>query len=337
MKKPHSKFAFLGGMREDYCITHEDIVICDVLGGNAVYSAVGARIWVSPVSLVSRIGINFPREWIKDLQEAGIITGGVKILDDIQNTCTFFAYLSPDDRVDTNPPSHFHRVNHPLPKALIDYQSSTDGQESRNKFGPLAIRPSDLPQTISNTIAVHLAPADYLSHATIPQTLRDSGVQIITLDPSIRYMDPTFRRDLPTIVHGLDAFIPSVQEARAYFTAQKMDVWEMAEVFGGMGARFVIIKRGPGGQCLWDKNAKQRWQIPAYPAQVRDATGAGDSFCGGFIVGLSQTGDPVEAALRGSVSASLTIEGSGALFALGAAPGLKEARLEYLRGGVKRI
>jgi ribokinase len=70
---------------------------------------------------------------------------------------------------------------------------------------------------------------------------------------------------------------------------------------------------------------------------VRDVTGAGDSFCGGFVVGLSQTGDLVESALMGSVSASLTIEGSGALYALGAAPGLKEARLEYLRGGVKRI
>ncbi|MFA9490367.1 MAG: carbohydrate kinase family protein [Anaerolineales bacterium] len=337
MKKSRSEFAFLGGMREDYCITHDDIAIRGVIGGNAVYSAVGARIWVSPVSLLSRVGINYPQKWIDELQQEGIITTDVKILDDPQNTCTFYAYLSPEERVDTNPTSHFRRVNQPIPKTLIDYQSSTDGQESREIFGPLALRPSDLPRTMGNAIAVHLAPADYLSHATIPQMLQESGVKIMTLDPSIRYMDPSFRWDLPTIVHGLDAFLPSDQEARSYFTEYKMDVWEMAEAFGDMGARFVIIKRGPGGQCLWDKNAKQRWQIPAYAAQVRDVTGAGDSFCGGFIVGLSQTGDPVESALMGSVSASLTIEGSGALYALGAAPGLKEARLEYLRGGVKRI
>ncbi len=324
-------------MREDYFITHDNVANCGVMGGNAVYSAVGARIWVSPVSLVSRVGINYPEEWIEDLQQEGIVTSGVKILADPQNTCTFYAYLSPEERVDTNPTSHFGRINQPLPKALIDYESSTDGQERRENFTPLALRPSDLPKTIKKTTAVHLAPADYLSHATIPQNLQESGVKIMTLDPSIRYMDPSFRRDLPSIVHGLDAFLPSGQETRSYFSEYKMDVWEMAEALADMGAGFVVIKRGAGGQCLWDKNARRRLQIPAYPAQVRDVTGAGDSFCGGFIVGLSQTGDPVEAALMGSVSASLTIEGTGALYALGAAPGLKEARLEYLRGGVKRV
>ena len=150
-------------MREDYCITHDDIAIRGVIGGNAVYSAVGARIWVSPVSLLSRVGINYPQKWIDELHQEGIITTDVKILEDPQNTCTFYAYLSPEERVDTNPTSHYRRVNQPIPKSLIDYQSSTDGQESREIFGPLALRPSDLPRTMRNAIAVHLAPADYVS------------------------------------------------------------------------------------------------------------------------------------------------------------------------------
>ena len=337
MNAKHTGFAFLGGMREDYCITHENIAINGVLGGNAAYSAIGARVWTEDVGLVSRIGSNFPIQWIEDLERVGINTQGITILTEPQNTCTFYAYLSPEERVDTNPTAHFRRINQPLPKPLMNYESSTDGQESRDQFSPLAIRPSDLPSEIVFSTGVHLAPADYLTHATIPHTLLESGIPIITIDPSIRYMDPSFRWELPSLVHGIDGFLPSDYEARAFFSNQRMDVWEMAEAFGDMGCRFVIIKHGAGGQSLWDQDSKTRWHIPAYPAQVRDVTGAGDSYCGGFIVGLCQYEDPVEAALRGSISASLTIEGTGALYALEAAPGLKEARLEHIRGGVKKV
>jgi len=67
-----------------------------------------------------------------------------------------------------------------------------------------------------------------------------------------------------------------------------------------------------------------------YPARVVDTTGAGDSFCGGFMVGLSETGNPVRAAMYGTVSASFAIEGYGALYALGAALAETQARLEHL-------
>ncbi|MCA9947120.1 MAG: hypothetical protein KC449_26755, partial [Anaerolineales bacterium] len=50
--------------------------------------------------------------------------------------------------------------------------------------------------------------------------------------------------------------------------------------------------------------------------RIADVTGAGDSFCGGFMVGLAQTGDPAQAVAYGLVSASLVIEGYGALYAL---------------------
>jgi ribokinase len=68
-----------------------------------------------------------------------------------------------------------------------------------------------------------------------------------------------------------------------------------------------------------------------------DVYGAGDSYCGGFLVGLDQTGDIVEAALRGSVSASIVIEGTGAYYALDVLPELAEARLQSLRPAVKRV
>jgi sugar/nucleoside kinase (ribokinase family) len=331
------QYVTLGGMRQDYCITHDGQVLLGVLGGNAIYSAVGARLWSDEVGIVSRVGSDFPTEWLEQLSSSGFNTDGIHRLTEPHNTCTFYAYLSQEERVDTDPASHFLRIGQPLPKVLLDYLSSTEGQTDRDTFSPLAIRPTDLPGQISLVSGAHLAPAHYLTHTTVPLRLRDFGVRVVTLDPSERYMDPSFEKELPIIVSGLDAFLPSEKDAISYFRPLGLDIWEMAEAFGGMGCRFAVIKQGPRGQCIWDTDAKRRWHIPAYPAKVYDVTGAGDSFCGGFFVGLEQTGDAVEAALRGSVSASITIEGSGALYALDALPGLVHARLDALRPSVTQV
>jgi sugar/nucleoside kinase (ribokinase family) len=331
------RYAFLGGLREDYFITHDNRVYLGVLGGNAVYAASGARLWTDSIGIVSRVGCNFPAKWLDQLTSAGFNTDGIHVLPDPQDTRTFYAYLSPEERVDTNPAAHFLRIKHPLPKELVDYRSSTEDQDNRATFGSLALRPTDLPKAISDVSAAHIAPADYLTHTTLPLRLREHGVKLVTLDPSERYMDPTFRDELQVVISGLDAFLPSEAEARSYYHPTKMHVWEMAEAFSSMGCHYVIIKCGAGGQRVWDGIAKRRWHVPSYPAQVKDVTGAGDAFCGGFLIGLDQTGDVVEAALRGSISASITVEGSGALYALDTLPELVEARLEALRPLAKQV
>jgi ribokinase len=150
-------------------------------------------------------------------------------------------------------------------------------------------------------------------------------------------MTPAFRSELPGLLHGLDAFLPSEREARSFFPAAGEDIWEIAEKFAEMGPAYVIIKLGAAGQILYDRELDIRLRIPAYPAKVHDVTGAGDAFCGGFLVGLVSTGDAREAALYGTISASLVVEGSGALFALDAAPGLPAARLAAHRSTVKQL
>lgn len=337
MTPNYVQYAFLGGLRQDYFITHDGRSHQGILGGNAVFAAVGARIWSDSVGIISRVGVNFPSEWLHDLEQHGVATKGIIVLPEAMDTRTFYAYLSTEERVDTNPASHYLRINQPLPKDLVGYHSSTERQDDRRAFGPLALRPGDLPEEIKEARAVHLAPDAFLSHSSIPYHLRELDVPLITLDPGERYMEPGFRDELQVIVSGLDAFLPSEAEARAYFRPRAMNLWEMSEVFGAMGCRFVIIKCGARGQILWVQETGTRMRIPAYPANVRDVTGAGDSFCGGFLVGLDRTGDPVEAALYGSVSASLTIEGTGALYALQVLPELVAARLESLRPLVKRV
>jgi sugar/nucleoside kinase (ribokinase family) len=103
------------------------------------------------------------------------------------------------------------------------------------------------------------------------------------------------------------------------------------------GCEYVVIKCGVRGQLLYDVKTKRKWEIPAYPARLADPIGAGDAFNGGFLAGYCQRYDPIEGVLHGNISASLKLEGSGALYPLDGIPGLAEARLNVLRDMVREV
>ena len=70
-----------GGMRVDYIITRDGQAQTGLIGGNAIYSAVGAALWTNNVNIWSRIGDNYPRKWLAGLQEYGIgLKGLIRIL-----------------------------------------------------------------------------------------------------------------------------------------------------------------------------------------------------------------------------------------------------------------
>lgn len=77
----------------------------------------------------------------------------------------------------------------------------------------------------------------------------------------------------------------------------------------------MIIKKGSHGSVL--SSPKGIFICPAYPLnQVVDPTGAGDSFVGGMMGYLANTGGSIDANIRramifGSVTASFCCEGFG--------------------------
>jgi sugar/nucleoside kinase (ribokinase family) len=240
-------------------------------------------------------------------------------------------------RLFDDPVSHFARLGQPLPKALLNYKTKENQFDSRTKLSPTSLRQGDLPEDYLEANAAHLCPIDYLTHTLLPAVLRQAGFTTVTLDPSPGTMTPTFWNEIPALVTGLTAIMPSEDEVRILFHGRSTDVWEMAEALGSYGCEFVVIKRGQGGQYIYDSSTHARWEISAYPARLTDPTGAGDAFCGGFLVGYRQTYDPVQAALYGGISASLVMEGSGPFYALDALPGLAQARLEALRETIRRV
>lgn len=339
MSSPSLTYILTGQLHRDFILYPDGSCSIDVPGGNLVYAAVGIAVWRPEVlpGLVARVGEDYPREWLVRLSQLGFNIDGIKVLPDALDLRSFFVYLDRYKRLNEDPVTHFAHHGIPLPKALLNYRQPSSVYDERVKLSPTSLRQADLPEAYLHASAAHLCPQDYLSHTMLPAVLRQAGLTTVTLDPSENSMTPTCWDDIPALVSGLTAFLPSEKEIRNLFHGRSTDLWEMAEALGRYGCEFIIIKRGESGVLLYDAVTRSRWEISAYPGRVVDTTGVGDAFCGGFLFGYRSTYDPLQATLFGSISASLVIEGRGAFYALDALPGLAEARLQALKESVHKV
>lgn len=333
------RYIFAGQLRRDYVILPSGKALLDVPGGNVVYSAAGLAAWepVPPPGLVARVGEDYPQEWIDDIERHGFNVRGIRVLPEAIDLRSFYVYADRSTRANDDPVAHFSRLGLPFPKDLLGYRPPNSKLDSRTRLYPTSLRQMDINQDYLEANVAHICPVDYLTHTLLPAVLRQAGFTTVTLDPSPGYMNPVYWDDIPALITGLTAFIPSEEEIRALFHGRSSNLWEMAETLADYGCEFIIIKRGEGGQLLYDSSTRSRWEIPAYPARVVDPTGAGDAFCGGFLAGYRRTYDPLQAVLHGNISSSITVEGFGIFFALDALPGLAQARLDALGQSVRKV
>jgi len=333
------RFILAGQLRREYVIVPSGEARLDAQGGNVLYAAVGVAIWEPqpPPGIVARVGEDYPQEWLDEFARRGLDTRGVRVLPQAVDVRSFTAYLSRSVRATVDPIAHFARVGLSFPKALLGYRDASSVLDSRTRLLPTSLRQGDLPADYLDASAAHLCPLDYLTHSLLPAVLRQAEFTTVTLDPSPGYMNPTYWNDLPALITGLTAFMPSEEELRSLFQGRSNDLWEMAEALAAYGCEMIVIKRGEGGQYLYDAAGRARWEVPAYPSRLVDPGGAGDAFCGGFLAGYRRSYDPLEATLYGNISASLVVEGAGPFYALDALPGLAQARLDALRQGVRRM
>jgi len=146
--------------------------------------------------------------------------------------------------------------------------------------------------------------------------------------------DPGHLADLKRLLERIDCLIINDDEAK--LLAGHSNLVKAADDILAMGMGVVIIKKGESGSLMRSKSG-ETFVLPAFPAtEVNDPTGAGDSFAGGFLGYVSQTGKTDFGTLRsaiayGTVVASFTI----ADFSLNGLTGTTRAkidqRLETLR------
>ena len=330
-------FIVAGRLAREFLLPPTGQPLLDVPGGSLLYAAGGLSIWEKAVGLLGRVGEDYPRAWLKELEGRGLDLQGIRILPQGIDLRSFIAYNEKFEVSRGAPVSQFARRGLPFPKNLLGYQSPPDVQKDAKKQDGLAPIPIEIPHDYLEARAVHLCPLDFMSHNQLAHVFKTASVNTITLDPSPGYMNPSFYKELRAVLSGLTAFLPSEEELRALFWGETHDLWEMAAALGDYGCEIIVVKRGARGQMVYDVSGKHKWEVPAFSSRVADPTGAGDAFCGGFLAGYKITYDPLQAALYGNISASLKVEGSGAFYPLETLSGLAEARLRALKDWVREV
>jgi ribokinase len=265
-----------------------------------VYSAVGARTWLTEVGIVARLGNDYPEEHLRALAERGFALAVRRV--DRPNMHTWGLYEE----------GGFNQ--------FVNHIASSGHYE-------MSIRPEDIEERHRNAEAYHVASMPTDIQLGLVRALKRSR-SLVSVDPHADYVR---RGDaaLETILGMVDCFLPSREEAQLAYGADRPE--EAARSFAAAGPRAVAVKLAAEGSLVYDREAQRMVHVPAIPVKVADVTGAGDAYCGGFMAGMLLTGDPLEAALFATVSASYAVESSGAL-GVGVVPrDAARSRLEELR------
>jgi ribokinase len=300
----------VGYLTLDDLVLEDDRVLRDTLGGGALYSAVGALPWGQTVGIHSCVGTDYPDAYRQRIEAAGLDLTGVRA----GAARSLRLWLLEEGG---------------LRKQQLPKLASGRAEELDAGRGPL-------PDAYCGARGFHVAPCLPAAQAAAIRASRAAAPEaVVTLDIWTEpFFDPAPYLD-PRFLAGVDAFLPSDKEVEA--------LWGLADLPATMrelaarGPRAVAIKRGAAGSLVYDRDRDALCQIPAVPVAPVDTTGAGDAYCGGFLAGLVATGDPLEAALRGTVSASFAVEGHGAQAGMGVDPVEARRRLDALRPRARLI
>jgi sugar/nucleoside kinase (ribokinase family) len=131
-------------------------------------------------------------------------------------------------------------------------------------------------------------------------------------------------------IHEAASFLAQEIDEEEDFTRFKVRVEQLAEIFAKeiVDGGAVVFRCGKNGCLVVTQGMRMKW-FPAYHTmreKVKDPTGGGNAFCGGFCAGyIFERGDFMEAAKYGNVAASFVIEQFGL------------PRLEYGLSGRKEV
>jgi sugar/nucleoside kinase (ribokinase family) len=268
-------------------------------GGNALFAAIGARVWLASVGLLTRLGCDYPAQRLDEIRARGICLGLCPV--DVRTLHDWALYEADGAR------------------QFINHLNSGQNDE-------MTLRPDEIPPEHRDGQAYHLAPVPTDQQVALVEFLRRPG-RLISLDPHEGWIKG-YEATLERVLAQINFFLPSRLEARQLFGAD--DPERAAPALARLGPQVVVIKLGRDGSLVYELSTDHLTHVPIYPAIAQDTTGAGDAYCGGFLAGYLLTRDAVRAAQHGTVSASYVVEAIGALATAVPSPGDARARLAYL-------
>jgi sugar/nucleoside kinase (ribokinase family) len=249
----------------------------NVLGGSATYFSTSASFFTDE-NLVAVVGEDFPEEHVTFLQSRNIDLRGLTR----ENGKTF----------------------HWKGKYGYDLNEAQTLETHLNVF-----------QSFRPQIPAAYADAEYLILANIDPELQLEVLnqvrqpRVVACD-TMNFWISSKPEALKQVIARVDFFIINEGEARQL--TGEVNLVKAARKILALGAKNLIIKRGEYGVLMFTGAAV--FAAPAYPLEeVFDPTGAGDTFAGGFMGYLANTGNLSEEGVRqaivfGSVMASFNVE-----------------------------
>ncbi|MCW6510609.1 carbohydrate kinase family protein [Lichenifustis flavocetrariae] len=296
-------FASFGNLSIDDLVFVDGTTQWAVPGGNAVYAALGMAVWGERPSVVAPFGPDYP-----------------------------IAKL--EDRLDL---SHCPQI----PLTLRDwglYEEDGSRQfifrSATRNWDDFSPRAMDVRVGIG---AAHLAPLPWERHVDLVGALRAAGTTLLSIDLDDRKLAGVSLDAVARLMASVDLFLPSRQDGRAIFPdlSPADTVRRLRDL--SPDTPLIALKCGADGCVAHATGSRDLIELPAFPIAAVDATGAGDTFCGGTLIGYARTRDPVQALLHGAVSASFCVESVGCTGLLEGTPAMAEGRLLQFRNDVAHL
>jgi sugar/nucleoside kinase (ribokinase family) len=250
----------------------------DCLGGSAVYFSMAASFF-APVRFLGAIGADCPFDLRKIFKGRKVDLTGLEVRHTSKTFRWAGSYQGPMNEV------------------------TTDAVE----LNVLAENPPKMPDEYKDSKFVFLAnTAPILQSQLLDQLDNPIFVAADTMNLWIK----NNLHDLKRLLKKIDCLVLNEGEAR--MLANEHNLITAAGKILKIGPSVVVIKKGESGSII-RKSDGQLFVLPAYPATiVKDPTGAGDSFAGGFmgyIAGQNKTDFATlkKAVAYGTVVASFTI------------------------------
>ncbi len=250
----------------------------DVLGGSAVFFSYAASYFTS-VRLVGAVGEDWPAEHTQLLESRKIDTTGLQV---VKGGETFRWRGKYQDNMNDRDTLEVHL------NVLETFDPQLPEACRRAKFLFLA----------NGSPIVQLKVLDQVPGARL--TVAD------TMDLWIEMQ----LDELMTLLDRIDGLV--LNDAEAKMLTGEENLVRAGQKVLTMGPQFVVIKKGEHGAMFFSEH--ETYVMPAYPTpDVIDPTGAGDSFAGGMMGYLAETGKTDPATLKqalafGTVTASFTVE-----------------------------
>jgi len=250
----------------------------DALGGSCFFFSTAASL-MTPVRLVGVVGTDFPMDKIDFLKNRNVDLRGLQVKEG--NTFRWGGRYHEDPN-------------------LRDTLFTELGVFEQ--FNP------ELPEHFRSTPLVFLGNIQPSLQLKVLEQINNP--ELVVLDTMNLWIDLTLDT-LKEAVSRVDLIIVNDEEA-LQLTGKVNLLQAVVELFR-MGPDKVIVKKGQHGAMLFDSQGR-RFYAPAYPVMnVKDPTGAGDTFAGGFLGYLAShdMDDPAtwrRAVIYGSVIASFAVE-----------------------------